>query len=359
MTQIFSSEADVVVADPGNLAAELAAYWSGYDVEIEAVGARVTAKLGIGSGVMEPVDGALRFRLECSELGNLEILRSAVTETLAAFGKREPLAIEWRGNMPTGRLFADFREVRLVSNVAIAPRIRRLVFTGDDVARFGSTADIHVRLYFPPEGLATPEWPRPGPDGRTVWPEEGRKPDVRYYTVRRFRPETNEIEIDFVMHDDEGPGSAFASRAGPGALCGMAGPVGRVAPKAGWTLLAGDETALPAIARMLEEMPRDTQGLVFVEIDSERDEIPLAAPPAVVVTWLRRRGAPAGATDLLLRAVETAQIPQSDDVFVWVACEIMAAKALRKHLRTARGLARDRHLVVGYWEREVEEAAAA
>lgn len=359
MTRTFTSEVDVAVDDPEALAAELAAYWTGFDVEVETVGKARTARLGLGAGVMEPVGGALRFRLECAELGGLEILRSSVTETLFAFAKGASLAVEWRGNLQTGALFADFREMRVVSNVAITPRIRRLVFTGRDVARFGSAANIHVRLYFPPDGLETPEWPRQGPDGRTAWPEEGRRPQVRYYTVRRFRAGTNEIEIDFVMHENEGPGSAFAARALPGAICGMAGPAGRVAPKAGWTLFAGDETALPAIARMLEDMPRDAQGLAFVEVDSERDEIPLSTPAGVAVTWLRRDGAPAGTTDLLLRAVEAAQIPGTEDVFLWAACEIMAAKAIRKHVRSVRGLARDRHLVVGYWERKVEEAAAA
>lgn len=358
MTKLFVSEAEIACEDPAALAAEIAAYWDGYEVELETAGGRTTAKLGASVGVMEPVGGALRFRLECAELGVLEIMRSSITETFVAIGKAEAAAIRWRGHMPTGRLFADFREVRLVKNVEIAPRIRRLTFTGDDVARFGSGSDIHIRLYIPPEGLATPEWPRPGEDGRTVWPEEGRRPEVRYYTIRRWRPEANELDVDFVMHDDEGPGSSFAARAKAGAVCGMAGPVGRVAPKAGWTILAGDETALPAIARMLEEMPRDARGAVFLEVDSARDQIPLDAPAGVAVRWLHRRGAPAGATDMLLQSIASAPLPGEAEPFVWAACEVKAAKAIRKHLKT-RGLARDRFLVVGYWEREAQDAAAA
>lgn len=358
MTTLFVSEAEIATPDPARLAAEIAAYWAGFEVELETVDGCTTAKLGASVGVMEPAGAALRFRLECAELGALEIMRSSVTETLMTIGKAESLDIRWRGCMPTGRLFADFREVRLVRNVEIAPRIRRLTFTGDDIARFGSGADIHVRLYIPPEGLKTPEWPRPGPDGRTIWPEEGRRPEVRYYTVRRWRPETNELDVDFVMHDDEGPGSSFASRAQAGAICGMAGPVGRVAPKAGWTLFAGDETALPAIARMLEETPREARGAAFIEVDSVRDQIPLDAPSGVAVRWLHRRGAPAGATDLLLQSIVSAPLPLEAEPFVWAACEVKAAKAIRKHLKT-RGLARDRYLVVGYWEREAEDAAAA
>ncbi|MFC3692215.1 siderophore-interacting protein [Chenggangzhangella methanolivorans] len=358
MTRLFVSEAEIRTENAEALAAEITAYWDGYEVELETQGSRTTAKLGASLGVMEAHGEVLRFRLECAELGVLEIMRSSVTETFLALGKDEGLSLAWRGEMPTGRLFADFREVRLVANVEVAPRIRRLTFTGDDVARFGSAADIHVRIYFPPDGLATPEWPRPGPDGRTIWPEEAKRPEVRYYTVRRWRPEANEIDVDFVMHEDEGPGCAFASRATPGAIVGMAGPVGRVAPKDGWTLYAGDETALPAIARMLEEAPREAAGVVFIEVNSRADEIALDAPAGVAVRWLHRRGAPAGATDLLHRAVIAAPLPMDSDPFVWAACEVSAAKAIRKHLK-AKGLARDRFLVVGYWQREAMDAAAA
>ena len=356
MSDTFASTASIACRDPRALSKALADYWAGFDIEMERKGARtIVARLGLGEGEMEAGEAALLFRLACPDLGKLELLRSSVTESLAHLLRDEALRIDWRGDMPTGRLFSDFREVRVVSNVAICPRIRRLTFTGDDIARFGSSADIHVRLYFPPEGLSTPEWPFPGLDGRTVWPAEDRRPEVRYYTVRRFSPERNEIEIDFVMHEVVGPGCAFAARAKPGALCGIAGPVGRAAPQAGWMLLAGDETALPAIARILEEMPREARGEAHIEVDGPADEIPLDPPAGVALRWLHRNGAPAGATGMLAEAVAAAPIAAEDDAFVWVACEFHAAKAIRKHLKVTRGLARDRYLVVGYWHRDHED----
>lgn len=359
MQKSFVSEAELVVPDAEGLLAALDAYWRGHDVDLKREAGRLTAELGLGRGVIEARDGRLRIRLETADRGALEMLRSYVTTSLPEFLGGADMRLDWRGEMAVGRLFADFREVRLVSNVAIAPRIRRLTFTGDDVARFGSETDIHVRMYFPPEGLETPEWPRPGADGRTVWPEEGRRPEVRYYTVRRYDPARREITIDFIMHDDEGPGSAFAARATPGAIAGMAGPVGRAAPPATWTLLAGDETALPAIARILETMPRDAAGAAFIEVENASDEIALDAPPGVALRWLHRRGVPAGASDLLVSAVRSAPLPADARAFAWVACEHAAARAIRKHLRDGRKMPRDRHLVVAYWEREsVEEAAA-
>ena len=356
--RLFVTEASVACADPAALVEGLGAYWASFDVDVSFAEGRLEARLGAGEGAFWVEDGTLRARLNAEELGALELLRSYLTDNLANFAG-EGARIEWRGELRDARTFADFREVRLVSARDVAPRIRRLTFTGEDVARFGSETDIHVRMYFPPEGLARPEWPRPGPDGRTVWPAEERRPEVRYYTVRRFDPATSQIEIDFVMHEDEGPGCAFAARALPGAIVGMAGPLGRSAPKAAWTLLAGDETALPAMARILEAMPRDAEGAAFIEVDSARDEIAIDAPDGVSVRWLHRRGAPAGATDLLLAAISSASMPQAEDVFAWVACEYEASKAIRKHLRGVRGLPREQHLVVGYWQRECADAKAA
>lgn len=358
MTETFSSQAEVVVDAPAELAATFAEFWTGYDVEVAVFDGRVSAKLGIGEGVLEPGEGVLNATVTAADRGALEMLRSYFVQTVRQF-LGEDAQIAWRGDMETGRTFADFREVRLVSSVEIAPRLRRLTFTGEDIARFGSETDIHVRLYFPPEGVEVPEWPRPGPDGGTIWPAEGKRPDVRYYTVRRWLPERQAVEVDFVLHADEGPGCRFAVRAAPGTICGMAGPVGRTAPKAGWTLLAGDETALPAISRILETMPRNARGVAFIEVDRHSDQIPLDAPQGVAVRWLHRRGAPAGAVDLLYQSVVSAPMPLEADPFAWVACEFTAAKAIRKHLRTKAGLPRDRQLVVGYWQRDCADEVAA
>lgn len=358
MADSFASETEIAVPDAEALVNGLADYWRSHDVELEREAGRLSAQLGLGTGIVEALDGRIRVRLETSDRGALEMLRSYVATALPDFVGGDA-SLDWRGDMEIGRLFADFREVRLVSNIAVAPRIRRLTFTGEDIARFGSANDIHVRMYFPPDGIARPEWPRPGADGRTIWPEEGLRPEVRYYTVRRFEAARSAIEIDFVMHDDEGPGSAFAARAAPGAIVGMAGPVGRVARPADWTLLAGDETALPAIARMLEEMPREAVGAALIEVDAPEDELALSAPRGVSVDWLHRRGAPAGATDLLVSAVRSVAVPSGGESFVWVACEHAAARKIRRHLREERGLPRDRCLVVAYWQRDAAEEIAA
>ncbi|WP_020178129.1 siderophore-interacting protein [Methylopila sp. M107] len=350
LKQPLVTRATIRCADPSALAKALADQWISFDVAVAFDGGRLRAPLGAGESEFWVEGPTLKARLEAPELGALEVLRGYLTENLAGLAG-EGAEIEWRGNMRRAATFADFRQVRLVASRLVAPRVRRLTFTGEGVERFGSDTDIHVRMYFPPDGADRPEWPRPGPDGRTVWPVEERRPDVRYYTVRRFDADRSEIEIDFVMHDNEGPGSSFAAHAAPGAVCGMAGPLGRTAPSADWTLLAGDETALPAIARILESMPADAKGACLIEVDAAEDEMALRAPAGVSVRWLHRKGASTGEVDLLAAAVAAVPMPDGEDVFAWVACEYSASKAIREHLRTQRQLPRERCLVVGYWQR--------
>lgn len=71
---------------------------------------------------------------------------------------------------------------------------------------------------------------------------------TRYYTIRRIDAAAGWLEIDFVLHEAPGLAGDFARLARPGDICGMSGPCGLGVKPAGHYLLAGDETALPAIA---------------------------------------------------------------------------------------------------------------
>lgn len=342
------SEATVALADPEKLTDDLVAHMTAYDVAHDRQGSRVVAHLGVGTGILEPAGPVLRVRVEAQDEGGLEMLRALLAANIVDFAEGETPSIVWSGFEAGAATFANFRELRLVRSVALTPRLRRLTFTGQDLGRFAGTEDLHVRLYLPPPGLDRPEWPRPGPDGRTLWPEDARRPAVRYYTIRRATADT--VVIDFVLHDAPGPGALFAVTAEPGAICGIAGPLGRTAPPAAWTLLAGDETALPAIARLLEAMPADARGVVLIEAEEVDAGYPLSAPEGVAVRWLDRTAGPAEESPLVT-SVRALDFPETDDLFVWAGCEFAVARSLRKHLRAERSLSRDRHLVVGYWER--------
>jgi NADPH-dependent ferric siderophore reductase len=120
--------------------------------------------------------------------------------------------------------------------------------------------------------------------------------------------------------------------------------------EADWYLVAGDETALPAIARMLENLPRHARGFALIEV-ADADEVqPLRQSAQVEVSWLLRNGAAAGTTDLLADAVRRITFPDDGSrVYVWTGCEFKAFQAIRKYLREERRLKKDEHLAVAYW----------
>ena len=172
---------------------------------------------------------------------------------------------------------------------------------------------------------------------------------MRDYTPRHFDAVAQTLEIDFALHD-AGPATQWAEQATPGQQIGVGGPRGSmVIPMAfdGY-LLVGDDTALPAIARRLAELPADAPVVVLAEVDSPADELVFDTAANVQLTWVHRRGAAPGTTMLLLDAIQTLALP-AGDFHAWVACETGAAKALRAHLVTERGARPEWTKAAGYW----------
>jgi NADPH-dependent ferric siderophore reductase len=245
----------------------------------------------------------------------------------------------------------DLRPVDVLTVTAVAdvtPSVRRVVLTGtaDAVAGAGPT----VNLLVPRVGDPAPRWPSVARDGRIVWPLGAHGVSLRSYTARRQDPAAGELEIDFVLHGD-GPAAAWAAAAGPGALLGVAG-AGELGDRpAGWLLLAGDETSLPAISRILAAAPPTTSGVALVEVSGPQEEQPLVAPAGVAVRWLHRGTTPPGESTLLSDAVAALDRPAGNDVFAWVAAESGAVRTIRADLRGRWGLGRAQHHAIGYWRR--------
>ncbi|AWH93433.1 siderophore-interacting protein [Dietzia lutea] len=183
---------------------------------------------------------------------------------------------------------------------------------------------------------------------------------VRTYTVRRCDPVAREIWIDFVVHGDAGVAGPWALSVTPGTQVALRGPGGgyRPDPEADFHLLAGDETAVPAVAAALESLPEDAMGAVFLEVGGDDDEVDLAAPAGVEVTWIHR-GTPS--TDAgpglidgdapLVGAVRDLPWPDGDvQVFVHGEAETIM-KHLRPYLRKERGVPAARASISGYWRR--------
>ncbi len=230
----------------------------------------------------------------------------------------------------------------------LTPHMVRVFLGGaglDQFATRGQT-DHYVKLLFPADGVAYPE-PYDVREIREQFPRE-QWPNTRTYTVRSWDEQTRELALDFVVHGDEGIAGPWAVRARPGDVLYFSGPGGGYAPdpEADWHLLAGDETALPAIAAALEALPADARGQVFLEVADAAEELKLTAPAGLHVTWLHRGAEPVGAP--LVEAVTAFAFPEGTPQ-VFVHGEAGFVKALRGLLKNDRAVPREALSISGYW----------
>jgi len=228
----------------------------------------------------------------------------------------------------------------------LTPHMQRVTLGGDELRGFHSAApDNHVKLFFPNAAgeLVTPTL---GPNGPEYPP--GREPSpMRDYTPRHHDAACNELVVDFVLHGD-GPASNWASQAAPGQRIGAGGPRGSfvVAGDFDRYVLVGDETALPAIGRWLEEMPAGMQVEVLLEIPEAQDRQSLDSAAHVNLVWLERNGEAPG--ERLERALR--ELPAgADDTFYWIATESHHARAMRLFLSNERGVPKEWIRATGYW----------
>ena len=245
------------------------------------------------------------------------------------------------------------RELEVVRTAALTPSMIRLTLGGPGLVGFYSHCEEeHVRLVFPDEdGVLR----LPVPDGDMLnWPPP--RPVSREYTVRRHDPDAGELDLDVALHDG-GLASDWVLTVPPGERIHVAGPPGGLAVPHGYDrwLLAGDLTALPAIARMLERLPADARGLAVVEVADASEEMPLTGPAGVEIRWAHRDGVPAGASDVLDRSVRAFAPEPGERVFAWVAGESSSIRPLRRFLRDDLGLGPEDREVTGYWKRGVAD----
>ncbi|GAA1884580.1 siderophore-interacting protein [Streptomyces durmitorensis] len=235
---------------------------------------------------------------------------------------------------------------QVVRTERLTPHMQRVVLGGEGLAEFtvGDSTDHYVKLLFGAEGVTYPE-PFDIQRIREEFPRD-QWPVTRTYTVRSWDPQTRELAVDFVIHGDEGLAGPWAKRVEPGATVHFLGPGGGYAPDAGadWHLLAGDESALPAIAAALEALPEGAKAYAFVEIADADEEQKIST--AAEIEWLHRGQRPVG--EALVEAVRSLDFP-AGDVQAFVHGEAGFVKELRRYLRVEREVPRERLSISGYW----------
>lgn len=240
-----------------------------------------------------------------------------------------------------------------------SPNLTRIVFHSEELADYPFTcAGAHIKLLFPLPGQSRPELPEFSPETGIRWHDKSQKPYSRTYTIRAFDRDRRTITVDFVLHGDNGPASAFAMQAQTGQLLGLSAPSGpspMLKPAAHY-LFAADLTGLPAVSAMLEAMAADAAGDVLLWLPDAADLPDLPLPQGIT---LHTFFAPAG--DEAARAALCERFalcrPPHEDVQVWIAGEAAAVRSLRHTARSEWGIPLQRCYAVPYWRSgESEEA---
>lgn len=280
-------------------------------------------------------------------------------------------------------------DVTLKAKAPLSPHLWRLTFAGPEVSRMAAFApDQRIKIFFPdPQGrppamAITPDW-----YARYKKQDVATRPPMRTYTIRALRAPAGEVDVDFVLHGETGPASTWATHAQPGQALQIMAPNAAFEGDGGgyeWKppqglkrlLLIADETALPAVAGILEELaalPAPPQTQLFIEIPGQGDEIPLAGWPDLWVEWMPRGLSAPGA--LMVEAGQRAAVPvatprpapalaevdvdeailwdvaaPSDAGFYgWVAGEAAAVLAIRRLLIAERKVDKASLNLMGYW----------
>lgn len=264
----------------------------------------------------------LRIDLSGPEARLIGILQDSATELFEEAG----LAPEW-DQLDIGALAPGLSLLHVQSVAARTPGFIRVRVKGPDAGRFAERG-LHFRLLLPPAGRE-PIWPRVSASGRTDWPTGEDALHRPVYTV--IAQAEDWLDFDIFRHANS-PTCDWALSDPVGQQVGIIGPGGGWCPIARRLWLFGDQTALSAIARMLDL----AQGEVVASIRASDEDLADMTDDSRV----------ARVDDLLAALYAHKQFDESD--FVWFAGPADQAKEARKYL-TSLGLPKKSFTAAAYW----------
>jgi NADPH-dependent ferric siderophore reductase len=230
------------------------------------------------------------------------------------------------------------------------PSLARVVLNGDGLAGYAPVpfTDGYVNVALPPADA-----PYAAPfelDDLRSLPRDQR-PFRRRITVRRWEPAARRLTLEFVIHGDAGAAGRWAAGAGEGDTLVFTGPAGAYRPDPGahWHLMVGDESALPAIAASLDDVPPGAPVVARLVCDGLAHEVQLATPGRLDLAWLHRTGGP-GDAGLLADAVAGVQFPHGR-AHAFVHGEAGETRDVRRHLLADRGFSLEQLSCSPYWRR--------
>ncbi len=343
-------------------------HWFAKHLEDEEVRVEWIAPQGSMRFEIEQV-GSVRMLLESSSHIDCELhaantrmehlMRLSLAEHLQQFAEMQGLAeadwsLRWRdlsSNEPAVEK-PRLHRMRVLSNIALTPRMRRITLQADDVTPFLG-GGLHVRMLLPQEGRVDVV-PTMDDDGRLHWPEGAEPLARRTYTIRAFNQATATIDIDALLHGDglhAAPGSDWAQSARVNSEVLVLSPAGGRMPTAKRLVLVADACAVPAVARILESLDSTQSASVLCWVAANEERAMLPAHLAAQVDWIYSGtpgASPEGITAVLdWLAARDWSAPQ--DLELWAAGGHAMADAVRRWARSASPMKDVRKLVGSYW----------
>lgn len=290
--------------------------------------------------------GCLRIETFAPDADRLMEMKYLLASHVGEFNPDNGSEILWQGDGEEIASLPNLRRLTVLAISDLSPHMRRITFGSSKLKRFDTLSALHAKLLLPRNGgqLCLP---RLTPRGTIEWGSDAERAIIRKYTIRNIDPQAGTLDIDFVLHDHGGPGSRFAANARVGDVIGMIGPGGGSARPAEWNLFAGDETALPAIARLIEALPPSARGAAVIEVADQRDEQTIRQIADIEITWLHRNRSIR--TNALAEHLAAIELPSDKSVFAWAGTEFSAFRKIRSDWRATKRLAKNDHLAVSYW----------
>lgn len=273
-------------------------------------------------------------------------LKYLLASHVGEFNSETAAEILWRGDGDELASLPNLRTLTVESVRDLSRRIRSITFRSTGLKRFDTLAALHAKLLLP-RGDKALCLPKLTARGIIDWGTDNDRAWIRKYTIRRIDAEAGTLDVDFVLHEHSGPGGRFAKEARPGDVIGMIGPGGGSAIPTDWNIFVGDETALPAIARLIEALPSNARGVALLEVADTEDEQNICSPAAVEIVWLHRKSSLRN--DLLASKAVSIALPKTGSMFAWAGTEFRAFQDIRSDWRQVKGLEKKQHLAVSYW----------
>ena len=289
---------------------------------------------------LKKTNNTVSVHLETQTEANQWILQQFAARHLEELSS-EPLKIVWHGHQISTSLPPNARVMCFVQQEQITPTCIRITLAGEDL-EFLTTEGLHFRLFSPKNRVRAPIWPSIQDDGTTKWARGEDELSNRVFTIRYIS--ATHLTFDLITHPT-GEAIDWIKNVQPDDEVLVTGPGGGYFPPSDkWLLMGGDETALPALARILENLPTDAAGHVVIETAGLESRVSINHPENVKLEWVDKDSAPKNA---LLDRLCAISPPDNTPAYGWFAGEFFQAQTMRKHFKSF--LDKKQQLSVAYW----------